>query len=112
MWGGECEGSVGGNANTEVEVGGCLVRENDRGMVYFTPNNQYRGVVLNICWPSKLLCGAHKGCMSDEVNTEVEVVGSQVGENEWGQAIGPAKLKPSGAVSISVWAEQIQARDV
>ena len=117
MWGGECEGSVGGNTNTEVEVGGCLVRENDRGMVYFSPNNQYRGVVLNICWPSKLLGGAHKGCMWDEVNTKVEVMGSQVGENEWGGDFWPAESKiepcsfelglgnqnPSARCTWSVW---------
>jgi hypothetical protein len=48
--------------------------------------------------------------MSDEINTEVEVVGSQVGENEWGGHLWPveSKIKPCGF--DWVWAAKIQVQ--
>jgi hypothetical protein len=72
-----------GEIETEIEVVGPQVGENEREVGGFIPNSEYRADVLDIAGPWKMRGGGCKGSMWGEVETEIEVVGPWVGENKW-----------------------------
>ncbi|KIM78756.1 hypothetical protein PILCRDRAFT_90506 [Piloderma croceum F 1598] len=83
MRGVECKESMWGEVETNIEVVGPWIGENEREVGGFTPNSRYQTHVLSISGPWKMRGWRCRGSMWSKVETKIEVVGPQVGENEW-----------------------------